>query len=174
MNLRFESSSIDHLEVFLRWRTEPNTLKYNPVNLSASPEKIKEGLLESLSDLANLQVGHEYRFFVKDSETLVGTISLTNVNVLMKHAELGYIVAEEHQGKGYGGAILKNFVDMVFSKSDLRKLIATVAEGNLASARMLERVGFKREGLLREHFLIGGVPTNEIVFGLLRSEWEAK
>jgi catechol 2,3-dioxygenase-like lactoylglutathione lyase family enzyme len=54
----------------------------------------------------------------------------------------------------------------------LRRLVAYVAEGNIASRRILEKVGFIQEGICREHYLINGIPTNEVLYGLLRSDWE--
>jgi RimJ/RimL family protein N-acetyltransferase len=52
----------------------------------------------------------------------------------------------------------------------LRKLIAYVHEGNTPSRRVLEKTGFQAEGLLREHYLIDGMPVNEVIYGLLRKD----
>jgi ribosomal-protein-alanine N-acetyltransferase len=65
-------------------------------------------------------------------------------------------------------------VEKCFCESPLRKLLAYVHDKNAASCRVLEKAGFAREGMLREHYLINGVPENEILFGLLRHEWEER
>ena len=54
----------------------------------------------------------------------------------------------------------------------LRKLPAYVHDKNLASCKVLQKLGFTQEGLLREHYLINGVPENELLFGLLKREWK--
>lgn len=91
--------------------------------------------------------------------------------LLVFDAEIGYDVSQELQGKGIGTAALKLFVDKIFSSTPLRRLMAYVAVDNIASRRILEKVGFKQEGLLREHYLINGIPTDEVVYGLLRSDF---
>ncbi len=62
-------------------------------------------------------------------------------------------------------------VDKAFNESPLRKLVAYVHDQNLPSCRVLEKLGFQREGFLREHYIINGSPENEILFGLLKREW---
>jgi ribosomal-protein-alanine N-acetyltransferase len=57
-----------------------------------------------------------------------------------------------------------------FRQTPLRKLIAYVHEENTASTRVLEKAGYTREGLLREHYLVNGLPANEIIYGILRQE----
>ena len=60
---------------------------------------------------------------------------------------------------------------MILQFTDLRKLLAMVHVDNIASCRLLERLGFQREGLLREHYLIEGEPVDEVLYGLLRPDF---
>jgi ribosomal-protein-alanine N-acetyltransferase len=91
---------------------------------------------------------------------------------VMSYAEIGYGIAEHHQGKGIATDAVNQFVQKCFCESPLRKLLAYVHDKNAASCRVLEKAGFAREGTLREHYVINGVPENEILFGLLKHEWE--
>ncbi len=50
--------------------------------------------------------------------------------------------------------------------------MAYVAEDNIPSRKLLEKVGFQQEGICREHYIINGKPTNEILYGILRSEYQ--
>lgn len=52
----------------------------------------------------------------------------------------------------------------------MRKILAYVAEDNLASRRLMQKAGFVQEGFCREHYIINGKPTNEILYGILRSD----
>ncbi len=90
---------------------------------------------------------------------------------MMGTAVIGYMIGEDFHGRGIATQAVKLWTSMIFDLTDIRRLTASVAEQNYASLRVLEKVGYKREGLLREHFIIQGTPTNQIVFGLLRSEW---
>jgi len=81
------------------------------------------------------------------------------------------MVGQSYHGKGIATSALKLWTSMIFEQTPIRKLTASVAEQNIASIRVLEKVGYKKEGLLREHYLIQNNPVNEVIFGLLRNEW---
>jgi [ribosomal protein S5]-alanine N-acetyltransferase len=89
----------------------------------------------------------------------------------MRVAEISYGVAGSMQGMGIATQAVRMVLDRVFEQTALRRVIAYVHEHNAASCRVLEKLGFKREGLLREHYLIRGEPVNEWVFGILAREW---
>jgi ribosomal-protein-alanine N-acetyltransferase len=89
----------------------------------------------------------------------------------MGYGEIGYGFAESHHGKGIATAAVRLLVEKIFRETNLRKLLAYVHEENIASCRVLEKVGFQEEGLLRDHYLILGNPVNEILYGLLKQEW---
>src|SRR5262249_35480933 len=91
---------------------------------------------------------------------------------LMKYAEIGYGVAESRQGRGIATAAVRMLVQKCFYESTLRKLLAYVHDKNLASCRVLRKVGFRQEGVLREHYIINDTAENEILFGLLKQAWK--
>jgi ribosomal-protein-alanine N-acetyltransferase len=103
---------------------------------------------------------------------VVGSVSLKNISHMMSYGEIGYGIAEAHQSKGIATAALRLFIQKAFSESSLRKLLAYVHDKNLASCRVLQKLGFKQEGFLREHYIINGVAENELLFGLLKQEWQ--
>jgi RimJ/RimL family protein N-acetyltransferase len=160
----------DFLAPFIDWRGQPASVRHNPLKQMSNAEIAK--MLEAEgSDLSDLKRYESYRWFIQYDSFLVGNVSLKNVSHMMKYAEIGYGVAEAYQGKGIATGAVKLLIEMAFRQSDLRKLTAYVHDKNLASCRVLEKLGFKREGLLREHYIINGVPENELLFGLLKHEW---
>lgn len=86
-------------------------------------------------------------------------------------AEVGYLFAAAAQGKGYGTESLRRVCEYAFTDIGLHRLTATVTAGNLASRRLLEKVGFVLEGELRESYQLGGEWHNDWLFGLLRREF---
>jgi len=122
------------------------------------------------SDLSNLNGAEEFQFFVRSGGILIGTVTLININHKMMYAEIGYNIGENFQGKGFATQAVRQFVAMIFSRTALRRLIAHVAEDNIPSRKLLEKIGFQQEGILREHYIINSKPTNEILYGILRSE----
>ena len=124
------------------------------------------------SDLSDFKRYESYRWFVEYDGVAVGSVALKNISHSMGYAEIGYGIGQGHQGKGIATAAVGQLVRMCFCESPLRKLLAYVHDKNVASCRVLRKLGFTQEGFLREHYMISGVPENELLFGLLKHEWE--
>jgi len=108
---------------------------------------------------------------LRDSNTVIGTTTLFNLNLDNGRAELGYAMAHAYWGKGYMNEALKALVSHVFEVMELRRLEADVDPRNAASIRTLERLGFQREGFLRERWHVNGEIQDALFYGLLRREW---
>ncbi len=169
-DIQLAPASTDYAKVFYQWRNESHTRKYNPIR-DFSLREVRYNLAKSATSLKTLEESVSYRWFIMLEKNLVGTISLGEVNLTMKLAEIGYMIGEAHYGKGIATAALKKWTEFVFANTDLRKLTASVAEENFPSIRVLEKVGYKKEGLLKEHYLINDKPVNQAIFGLLRREF---
>ena len=76
-----------------------------------------------------------------------------------------------HWGKGYMNEALNGLVSHAFEVMNLRRLEADVDPRNGASVRTLERLGFEREGFLRERWYVNGEIQDALFYGLLRREW---
>jgi ribosomal-protein-alanine N-acetyltransferase len=88
--------------------------------------------------------------------------------------ELGYGVAREHWGQGFATEAARAVIDVAFqSLPDLNKVRAMADLRNVASQRVMEKVGMTREGVLRQNRLFRGEYVDEVWCGLLRSEWES-
>ncbi len=89
-------------------------------------------------------------------------------------AEIGYWIAHDMRGKGYAKEALSLFVDFLFTELNYRKLYAVTDSVNVASQRVLEANGFRREGRLRKHSYNGSIGkyVDALIYGLLRKEWE--
>jgi RimJ/RimL family protein N-acetyltransferase len=88
-------------------------------------------------------------------------------------ADVGCTVATEHQGRGYATEALTAVVGHLLIRRGLHKVSAECDARNIASAALLRRVGFRQEGLRREHTWIKGEWTDDLLFGLLAREWSA-
>jgi [ribosomal protein S5]-alanine N-acetyltransferase len=108
---------------------------------------------------------------LRDSDTVIGTTTLFNLSIENGRAELGYAMARSYWGKGYMNEALDALVSHVFEVMELRRLEADVDPRNAASIRTLERLGFQREGFLRERWHVNGEIQDAFFYGLLRREW---
>lgn len=166
MKVEFLPTTPDHVEFVFAHRQDPETQRYNPL-APVTVEALAERLAKSGSDWSAFDRTESFHWIVRVDGTLAGLASLQNINRMMRTADIGYGIVSNLRGRGMATAAVDSLARQAFARTDLRKLIAYVHEANLPSQRVLERVGFQREGLLREHFLIGGEPVNEVLYGLL-------
>jgi RimJ/RimL family protein N-acetyltransferase len=103
---------------------------------------------------------------------LLGTVSLFHLDPGNRRAEIGYALGRPAWGQGYGQEAVRALVGHAFGALDLNRLEADVDPRNQASARLLERLGFRPEGLLRERWIVAGEVSDSAVYGLLRAEWD--
>jgi ribosomal-protein-alanine N-acetyltransferase len=87
--------------------------------------------------------------------------------------EIGVALLPEHRGRGLGTATHAALIDYLFNYTRTHRLQAAVESGNIAEERTLEKLGFQREGLLREVLFRAGAWRDGLIFGLLRCDWEA-
>jgi ribosomal-protein-alanine N-acetyltransferase len=151
-------------------RQETETLRYNPL-LPMTVEQVRERLMRSSSDLrADYDRIDDFFWAARLGDELLGHVTLQNINRTMGTGEIGYGIAERARGRGLGTEVVRRLARMAFAESPLRKLVAFVHAENVASRRALEKAGFVQEGLLREHFVVNGVPADEAIYGLLRAD----
>ena len=103
-------------------------------------------------------------------ERLLGTASLFRFSAQNLRAEVGYILGRPHWGRGYMSEAMNAVLDLAFGSLDLRRIEADTDPRNAASIRMLERLGFVREGLLRRRWIVGGEACDSLLLGLLPEE----
>jgi RimJ/RimL family protein N-acetyltransferase len=106
----------------------------------------------------------------RSDEHLIGDLGV-RLHDNLRQAELGFTLAPAHQGHGYATEAVAAVVDHLFTRRGLHRISAECDARNLASAALLQRVGFRQEGLRREHTWIKGEWTDDLLFGLLASEW---
>lgn len=111
---------------------------------------------------------------VRRSDDLpVGTALIFHHDEGSRRAELGYVLGAAHWGQGLMREAAKALVAAAFGPMGLRRLEAEVNPDNTASVRLLESVGFRREGLLRQRWLSaknGGTPYDVAIYGLLSED----
>lgn len=101
----------------------------------------------------------------------VGWCTLNSWNRDFRSASLGYCLTEAAWGRGYATEAARALLGWGFDALDLNRVQAEADTRNVASARVLEKLGFVREGTLREDCIVGGDVSDSWVYGLLRRDW---
>lgn len=107
----------------------------------------------------------------KASNAAIGTCLLFRFEPASGRAEIGYVLGRAHWGRGCMAEALGAVISHAFGAAGLRRLEAEVNPANTASTRLLRKLGFTQEGVLRQRWVTRGVPYDVAVFGLLSHEW---
>jgi [ribosomal protein S5]-alanine N-acetyltransferase len=118
-------------------------------------------------------LGKEACFAIRDTdEKLIGVVSADSLEPDTTHrAEIGYWLASPYWGQGIMTDAVRAYIIYAFGELQLLRLTAHVFEFNVASARVLEKNGFKLEGRLRKHISKDGQLLNGRFYGLLKEEF---
>jgi [ribosomal protein S5]-alanine N-acetyltransferase len=102
---------------------------------------------------------------------VIGTCGVRMESSGACEAEIGYEVDANHWGRGYATAAAKVMLAFAFEGLRLHRVWATCISDNVASLRVLEKLGMQREGRLREHQWFKGRRWDSFVYGILEPEW---
>ncbi len=116
-------------------------------------------------------VGYALFIFAVSTGALIGGLTLCNVRRgVTQSCTLGYWIGAQYANQGYMTAAVRAVVPFVFDSLELHRLEAACLPTNAASIRLLERTGFKREGLARRYLRINGVWQDHLLYALLDSD----
>jgi RimJ/RimL family protein N-acetyltransferase len=104
---------------------------------------------------------------------LVGTVSMT-VTPEHRQGEIGFIVHPDHGGHGYATEAAEAMLDYAFAAYALHRVCGRTEARNTASARVLEKLGMRREAHLVENEWVKGEWQSELVYAVLATEWRAR
>jgi [ribosomal protein S5]-alanine N-acetyltransferase len=106
----------------------------------------------------------------KATPGIIGTTTLAHLDFDNGRAELGYALRHDHWGGGWMREAIDVLADFAFADLGLRRLEADVDPRNDRSVALLERIGFVKEGLLRERWCVAGEIQDAAFYGLLAKE----
>jgi RimJ/RimL family protein N-acetyltransferase len=107
----------------------------------------------------------------RTDDLVIGSVTLFNLDFNHRRAEIGYALGREYWGHGYMHEALMALLKYAFEVLDLHRIEADVDPRNAASIRTLEKLGFQREGVLRERWQVNGEIQDAFFYGLLKQEW---
>jgi [ribosomal protein S5]-alanine N-acetyltransferase len=120
------------------------------------------------------QVAMQFVIIERGSNDVVGICLLFKFDLANRRAEVGYAMTRTHWGRGYAGEATRRLLEFGFGELGLRRIEAEVDPRNLGSVKVLSRLGFEQEGLLRERWDMRGELSDSALFGLLQRDWEQR
>lgn len=167
--LRLRWVTPDDDAALLRIWGDPEVCRYgaHPPLASLAEAAAYRGLIEQGFATRSL---FQWAIELVASGEVIGTCTLNSLCAEHRRSELGYALATTARGHGYMSEALARLLDFAFGPMGLHRMEADVDPRNDASIRLLERLGFRREGLFRERYFLNDEWQDGILYGLLASE----
>ena len=164
--------SLDEVDAFYTIYSNPEVMRYwstPPLPDRDAASKLITEIHEGFKRRELLKWG----IALRTNDTLIGSVTLFHLDFTHRRAEIGYALGRAHWGNGYMQETLQAVLNHAFTVLNLHRIEADVDPRNAASVRTLERLGFQREGYLRERWQVNGEIQDAFFYGLLRPEWDS-
>ncbi len=158
---------LEDLETVVVWAKDSEFCLANDWSLELSEERIRTHWTGIISESSDKLI----RKGITLNGVLIGYADLADIDTFEARASLGYAIGNSSlwgQGLGFLGA--KLMLEFAFTDLKLERITAEVNAANTRSLRVLEKLGFKLEGVLRQHETYRGVRGDVHLFGMLRKE----
>lgn len=158
----FTSGDIDD---FMEWATDDEVTKYMMWNSYNSRS-------EAESFFANVVEKHPWFKAICLGENVVGSITIDKGKGAHScKAELGYVISRKYWGNGLATTAIQLAIQTGFSDLNVERIEAFVDPENIGSQRVLEKNGFKKEGLLRNWVVQKGIVKDRFIYSFLKSNY---
>lgn len=160
---------LEDAEALLAIFSDQEVMKYWNTSAWTSLEDANNFILESgetMERMESITLG----ITLKETGELIGKCLLFNFEPGSKRAEIGFGIGRSHWGKGFVTEAGQALLTYGFDTLALRRFEAEIDPQNISSGKTLERLGFVREGLLRQRWQINGLVSDSLLYGLLSSD----
>ncbi|MFL6591469.1 MAG: GNAT family N-acetyltransferase [Luteimonas sp.] len=110
----------------------------------------------------------------RSDDALIGTCALFRIERRHRRAEIGYSLRSDHWGRGLAVESVSLMLDWAFRTLRLHRVEADIDPRNDGSRKLLERLDFTSEGVLRERYFVGDEVSDTQLFGLLEADWSGR
>ena len=155
------------LDAWYAYLSMPDVFRHTSWNLR-SPDD----LLPMFDNIESTDPDSIRRLAIVDtaSGALAGTIGLHTVSTVNRSAEIAYDLAPSHWGRGIASAVCDAVTAWAFDEGGFNRMQAVVLTGNAGSARVLQKCGYRYEGLLRAYKTVRGTPGDFAMYARLATD----
>ena len=162
-------------EIFAAYRSDPEVARYQSWEAPYSLEQARL-FIAALQGVAPGRPGEWYQVALELRATgrLIGDCAFQISAAMPRQAEMGFSLARAYQGQGYMTEAGRRLLASLFTEFGLHRVYAFCDTENLGSARLLERLGLRREGCFVDSLWFKGRWASEYAYAILRREWERR
>lgn len=169
--VRLRGPSPDDTDAVFSLFSDPAVMRYwsrPPMTVRGEAEALIGEILEAFAERDKINW-----IIASKDDVAIGTCTLFRFDARHRRAELGYALRSDLWGRGLAREAASAALDWAFRTLHLHRVEADIDPRNEASRRILERLGFASEGVLRERFFVGDHAYDSEIFGLLADMWLA-
>jgi RimJ/RimL family protein N-acetyltransferase len=141
-----------------------------------SREEVREGLAARLAPAGLEEEGDRVALAAvrRDSGALIGDFTLWLRSKEHRQGEVGFLTHPDHHGRGFATEAGLVLLRLGFETFGLHRIVGRCDGRNAASARLMERLGMRREAHFRQNEFVKGEWTDELVYAMLAGEWATR
>jgi aminoglycoside 6'-N-acetyltransferase len=156
---------------FAAYRSDPDVARYQSWSPPLPLKEATRLMREFAKGDPRVAGWFQYAIALREApDVLIGDVGVL-LHDNLRQAEIGFSLDPRYQGRGYATEAVRAMLGYLFTELKLRRVSAECDARNVPSARLLERAGFRREGLRRQHTWAKGEWTDDLLFGVLASEF---
>jgi RimJ/RimL family protein N-acetyltransferase len=138
-------------------------------------DEVREALVKHMSDgILSGEGAALLAIVLAATDELIGTLAFFWRSEEHRSGEIGFLLHPDHQGQGYATEASELFLGLAFDEIGLHRVTGSLDARNVASARVLERLGMRQEAHLVENEWVKGEWTSELIYAILESEYRAQ
>lgn len=160
---------LDDYKVSINWRNDDtiSSLLGGP-KYFVSSETEKQWVQNTINQNKDIKLA----ICTIEDHKYIGNVYLTNIDYVNRKAKSHILIGNhEYWNGGYGTEAMHLLLDYAFNHKNLRRIEALVLDDNIGSQKMHEKLGYIKEGVLRESVYKDGVYKNQIIYSLLKKEY---
>jgi RimJ/RimL family protein N-acetyltransferase len=159
--------------VLAEYRSDPEVARYQSWDAPFPLLRAETAVANFIASDAGRAGWFQYAVERAEDRALIGDVAV-HLHDNLKQAEIGFTLATAYQKRGYATEAVGAVLGRLFRVQGLHKVSGECDARNVASAGLMERLGFTLEGRLRQQTWIKGEWTDDLIFGLLAEEWPAQ
>ena len=168
--LRFRKLTNEDAPEILTLRGNPETMKFIPRPLATNIEDALNHI-KIINDKIDENLDINWAVTEKGSDKCIGLMGFYRTQPEHFRTELGYMIAPEHNGKGYVTEAVKTFLNYAFNTLNFHSIEAVIDSRHTASERVLQKNGFEKEAHFKENFYYNNEFTDTVIYGLLKQNF---
>ena len=171
--VRLRGPRVDDADALFGLFADPDVMRYwSRPPMTARSEA--EGLIAEIEDAFAQRTMLNWMLTTRSDDAVIGTCTLFRFEPRHRRAEVGYALRSDYWGRGLAAEAATLALDWAFRALALHRVEADIDPRNEGSHKLLERLGFVSEGLLRQRYFVGNEISDTELFGLLAVDWRER